>query len=74
MLWRGGAFRDEGVAVVADDVEVVSFGFAHELPEHDVGSERGRHATGLLAPCDPAAALGIEVPATLLARADEVIS
>jgi len=71
MLWRGGAFRDEGVAVVADEV---SFGFAHELPEHDVGSERGRHATGLLAPCDPAAALGIEVPATLLAHADEVIS
>ena len=42
----GGAFRDEGVAVVADDVEVMSFGFAHELPEHDVGSERGRCGDG----------------------------
>jgi hypothetical protein len=42
----GGAFRDKCVAVVADDVEVMSFGFAHELPEHDAGSEGADVAKG----------------------------
>jgi hypothetical protein len=35
----GGAFRDEGEAVVADCLEVVSFGFAHELSERNARSE-----------------------------------
>jgi hypothetical protein len=41
-----GAFRDAGVAVVADDVEVISFGFARELSEHDAGSEGADVAKG----------------------------
>jgi hypothetical protein len=42
----GGAFRDEGVAVALDDVEVISPGFPDELSEPDAGSERADVAEG----------------------------
>jgi hypothetical protein len=42
----GGTFRDEGVAVVADCVDEISFGFADEISKHDALSEGAGVAKG----------------------------